>query len=407
MTSVDEYTRYPDQAPETADVADTFLTLGCLNYGNDEPARRTRAQALLAEHPGLTAGNAPAAAAAADIPALAAVLKEDPAAANRNDGPFRLPPLCYLTYTRHDPTLDEDAVLTAARLLLDTGADPNAGYLWHGMLSPFTALTGVFGEGELGPIRQPRHPHSRALARLLLSAGADPNDPQTLYNRMFGPDNDHLELLFEFGLGTDTNGPWRARADGPHPTELVRGQLKWAITHGYAERVRLLLAHGVDTAAPLDDTTPAVLAATSGHPELIPDLAAEPDLTPTEAFIAAALTGDATAIDSTLADRVRTERPALIAWAATTGRAAAVELLAELGFDVNAKGRTDIPSDQPWQTALHYTAQIGNVPLAKTLLGLGADPQIRDTRFDSTPLGWARYNDQAAMIELLAPITRE
>ena len=72
-------------------------------------------------------------------------------------------------------------------------------------------LTGVFGEGELGPVRQPRHPHSLALGRLLLEAGADPNDGQALYNRMFEPGNDHLELLFEFGLGTGDGGPWRRR----------------------------------------------------------------------------------------------------------------------------------------------------------------------------------------------------
>ena len=69
--------------------------------------------------------------------------------------------------------------------------------------------------------------------------------------------------------------------------------------------------------------------------------------------------------------------------AAACGNPAAVEILAELGFDVNAKGRTDMPSDQPWQTALHKAAEDGNVELARTLLRLGADPDIRDHRFDS------------------------
>ena len=34
--------------------------------------------------------------------------------------------------------------------------------------------------------------------RLLLEAGADPNDDQTIYNRHVRPDNDHLELLPRF-----------------------------------------------------------------------------------------------------------------------------------------------------------------------------------------------------------------
>ena len=121
-----------------------------------------------------------------------------------------------------------ERVLTAARQLLDAGADPNDGYLFDALPSPFTLLTGVFGHGELGPQRQPRHPHWQALGRLLLDAGADPNDAQTLYNRMFEPDNSHLELLFEYGLGTGDGGPWKtrieelshARADAAHPAAL-------------------------------------------------------------------------------------------------------------------------------------------------------------------------------------------
>jgi hypothetical protein len=48
------------------------------------------------------------------------------------------------------------------------------------------------------------------------------------------------------------------------------------------------------------------------------------------------------------------------------------------------------PVRQPRQTALHKAAEDGNLELARTLLRLGADPDIRDHRFDSTPLGWAR-----------------
>jgi hypothetical protein len=43
--------------------------------------------------------------------------------------------------------------------------------------------------------------------------------------------------------------------------------------------------------------------------------------------------------------------------------------------------------------------------LARTLLRLGADPNIRDERFDSPPLGWAQHSGQQALVELLEPIT--
>ncbi len=38
-------------------------------------------------------------------------------------------------------------------------------------------------------------------------------------------------------------------------------------------------------------------------------------------------------------------------------------------------------------------------------LRLGADPDIRDHRFGSTPLGWACHFGQQPLIDLLEPLT--
>ena len=116
--------------------------------------------------------------------------------------------------------------------------------LWDGTYA-FTVLTGVLGGGEEG---QPRHPDGVAFARLLLEAGANPNDTQAIYNGTFLPDNAHLELLFEFGLGTGDPGPWAARL-GPRAASVadyLHLNLEWAAQHGFVDRVRLLLDHGVD-----------------------------------------------------------------------------------------------------------------------------------------------------------------
>jgi len=54
---------------------------------------------------------------------------------------------------------------------------------------------------------------------------------------------------------------------------------------------------------------------------------------------------------------------------------------------------------------LHKTAEDGNLDLARVLLWPGADPDIRDARFGSTPLGWARHFGHESMAELLEPVT--
>jgi ankyrin repeat protein len=95
----------------------------------------------------------------------------------------------------------------------------------------------------------------------------------------------------------------------------------------------------------------------------------------------------------------------VVTWAAAQGAPNAVGLLTAAGFDVNALGRSDIPGNEPWHTALHVAARDGNVALARTLLALGADPSIPDKHYKSTALGWARHFGQAALAGLLEHLT--
>ena len=58
-----------------------------------------------------------------------------------------------------------------------------------------------------------------------------------------------------------------------------------------------------------------------------------------------------------------------------------------------------------WETALHHAAGKGDLDLVRAPIELGADPDIRDTRFGRTPLGWARHFGQEQTARFLEAIT--
>jgi hypothetical protein len=395
------YSRSPHEQPiggplETdADRINEFLRLACLTYGGDDPARWAQAQAMLDADPGLAGATIHTAAAAGDPDAARRILAEDPARARRPGGPHDWEPLMYLSYSR---VRARDALETA-RVLLEHGADVNTGYLWEGLSPPFTVLTGAFGSGEGNP---PAHGDGLSLARLLLEAGAEPNDSQTLYNRHWDPRSDWLELLFEFGLGTGDGGRWHKLLAPAHetPRQMLESQLESAAHHGFERHVRLLLDHGADPDAPdvthqfYEGRRPVEEAALWGHrgiAEMLIAAGARTQLDDVDWFVCACTAGDRAraeellAAQPGLAEQARARRPEQLARAAENGNIEAVRLLLEYGFDPNAMKRT---------AALHEAAMRGNMPMIELLLAHGADPNLHDEAFDATPRGWAEHHGQ-------------
>jgi len=375
----------PDLVGPQERPADEYLRLACLTYGDDDPQRPLRAAAMVL--PPDAADDVHVAAARCDAPTLRRLLAADPGLATREGGPFGWVPLLHLAFARHDPHLRAEAVRDAVAVLLEAGADPDARFWWDGAEPPFTALTGAFGGGEGA---QPPHPQAEVLARALLAAGADPNDGQALYDRMFDDDDSHLRLLLAHGL------------DDP---ELLRQQLGWAVVHGMQARVELLVAHGLDPDTEVGGVygvprRPAPLAAAeAGHratAELLHRLGATSS---SRSVVAAVLAGDP--VDEADVPAAVAARPGLVAWAAAHGDRAGVRRAVELGWDVDRRARTDVPSDEEWETGLHAAAGRGDLATVRLLLELGADPSVRDARFDATPQQWAGHGGHA---EVAAPL---
>ncbi len=389
-------------------VVDRFLSLACLTYAGDDPARRDEALALLDADTGLSRASIHAAAAAGDVSAAAELLTHDPSLAEVRGGPQGWEPLLHAAYSR----LPGRSTLQVARLLLEKGADPNAGWIGEWGPPPFTALTGAFGYGEDAP-NQPPHQDELELARLLLDAGADPNDGQALYNNMWRKTNEHLELLFAYGLGSGDGGPWRARiADHASPAEQVEEQLRFASEAGNAERVELLLRHAVDVNGlgmrhpTLRGRTALELARGNGHTRIEELLTAAggtaPPLDRPEELLTACMRGDRKRVrelvgaDRGLAAAAQAHDPHRLVAAVEARQPEAVRLLIELGFDVNA--RHGAPA------ALHLAAYGGSRELVDLLLELGADPNLRDADFDATPAGWARHAHHDELADHLAEL---
>ncbi|MGO9913291.1 MAG: ankyrin repeat domain-containing protein [Isosphaeraceae bacterium] len=423
VQTIENY-RQPLQ-PKSDDDANKFLRLACITYfDGDHPSRRERARRLLAAKPQIAKANIYTAAAVGDVAAVADLLMKN-ADVHAKGGPFDWEPLVYAAYSRLDSEAEEHSTLEAARLLIEHGADPNAGFLWEwGGQFPClcTALTGVLGLGETdvhrveGSLYQPPHQYCFEFARLLLEAGADPNDNQGLYNRMQYPDDEHLKLLFEYGLGKDQGGPWFKRffqfwprVDNRSPSDILSYQLLYAVKANYLGRVKLLVENGADvnrtSQYPADARAPYAAAMYYGHQEIADYLVAQGArriaLSTADEFAAACNRVDAdrahelVARDASLLD----DPGELLILAAEEGRADSLRLLVELGFDVN--GQADRPSP------LHYAALAGQLDTVKLLVVLGADVDARDPHYGATPLSAANYKDQRDIVEYLlrlAPI---
>ncbi len=92
----------------------------------------------------------------------------------------------------------------------------------------------------------------------------------------------------------------------------------------------------------------------------------------------------------------------LIEHAASHGSAAQVKALLTAGADVHGRYPVD-----DFSTPLHLAAMAGKRDVAEVLLQFGADATLRDTSYNSTPAGTARYAGHGDLADWLEGVSPE
>jgi uncharacterized protein len=375
------------------------------NYEPDRPARGALAARLLARNPEIVRDGIHTAVAAHDLGAVRSFLRKNPALAHDRHPFDGWTPLLRLAYTRLPIEAASTNALPIATVLLDAGADPNAG--WSDSTNEFTVLVGVIGGGEGS---QSAHPVAEEFARLLITRGADPFAPQALYNTSLGPDSTFwLDLLWSESAKRGETHKWT----GPAPGELGGKKIPNALAYllgnavpNHIERTRWLLEHGADPrSVNLYSRQPvikhAVLAGREDVAELLVSYGAtRPELSEYERFFVATQQGDVAEMRQLARKNPQfLQQPEAMFAVIHLQRADLVAALLDLGMSVNV-------ADDKNCTALHHTTGCGSAEIARLLIARGAEVDVCEQRYGGSPLTHANYHERADMVELLVQHSR-
>ena len=124
-------------------------------------------------------------------------------------------------------------------------------------------------------------------------------------------------------------------------------------------------------------------------------------LTGVDAFHAACRRHDeATVRELAAADPALPRLPDVLLATCMFGDVASVDLLLGLGADVHAV-------DEDGISAQHRAVQSGSLPLVDRLLSAGADPNVRDRKWQGTALSWAIALGRPNLFARLIPVSRD
>lgn len=370
---------------------------------------RDTAQQIVAKNPRLVATSLYVAAALGEVEAVER-LSRDRARVDEKAGDQGGTPLLYLALSPFHGQNDarDRGLFDSTRALLAAGADPNTR---DGRFS-VPALYGVTGM------------HNRpGIARLLLEAGANPTDGESVFHAAEAFHEEALILLREFGVKLNEVGEWGNTplyfllrwhdmatdekpalgvdwllANGADPN-VANGKeqetsLQVATRRGQPVRViEKLIAHGASVNLRRGDgASPWLLARRADYDDILQALekaGAQPEtLSAKDELLAACGRGDITAATRAgtpaLVSSLAPSEQLLLNEAAAAGRKNVVLACIAAGFDVdhlNDRGAT----------ALHEAAISGYSDIVRSLLESGADHRVKDPHHHSTAMGWAQF----------------
>jgi ankyrin repeat protein len=366
-----------------------------------------RAVRMLAATPELAGYNFATAVILGDADRVRAEIARDPGLATRVDartGWTALHAACASRWHQLDPAR-ADGLLAVVRLLLDAGADPVGRSGGQRGRDGWTPLRCAVAGATNPPV-----------VALLLERGAVPDD-HDLYLAGFGGD-EHESLRLMLGHAADVAqlaemalaapisqndiegvrllleagaDPRRYADDDGAPASAAYEAVQSGCS---AELLDLLLAHGAEPdRLGREGRSPYTLASIQGRADLADLLrhyGAAGEISDTDLFLAALQHADQHTVQEQLARDPglparlsEAQQAAALIRAAEPGHTAALALMLDLGFPVDARDGDD------GGTALHAAAYSGSADAVRLLLGRGANFEARDTTWDSPPLDWA------------------
>jgi ankyrin repeat protein len=309
--------------------------------------------------------------------------------ANEAGGPRSWPPLLYACHSVYAPR-------RLVRDLLERGADPGSSHReeW----GTTTALYGAAGVL-----------HDPEITRLLLEAGANPDDNESLYHSTEAEGTECLRLLLEHGAETrGTNALARALdydrietvrlllEHGADPNEFP--SVAFAVRRGRGpEFIRLLAEFGADLERRGSEAwrgdppvrTPhqhAVLRNRDDVARTLEELGASTEPYPGDDAVAAVGRGERPT--SAFPEQLDADQQEVVIASALSGNLHLVLDLVGPRFEGVAAG------GGPRGTLLHYAAWVGAAEVARTLLAEGADPLAASSDEYATPAAWCALGSQ-------------